>query len=253
MSGQCEGKVGFVTGAGSGIGRAASLALAREGAKVLVTDLNFEGCEETVKLITDGGGSAVALKLNVADEVEVGKAVRKAADDFGTLDIAFNNAGIAGPMARISEYPDADYHQVIATNLTGVWFCMKHEINVMRETGGGSIINTASAAGLVGTHSASAYCAAKHGVVGMTKSVALEYAKSGIRVNAVCPGGIKTNMVASADRDYPGFASKLEQNEPMGRLGEPEEIANAVVWLGSDSSSFTTGTTLAVDGGYTAR
>ena len=253
MSGSCQDKVALVTGAAAGIGRASSVALASEGARVVVTDLDLAGCEETVGLIETAGGEAVADRVDVADESEVETIVQKTVERFGSLDLAFNNAGIAGAVAKTGDYETEIWNQVIAVNLTGVWFCMKYELRQMAAQGGGSIVNTASVAGLVGMNQSPAYCAAKHGVVGLTKNAALEYAKSNIRVNAVCPGGVLTNMTAAADKERPGVLDRLARHEPMGRLGTPEEIASAVVWLCSDGASFMTGHALAVDGGYMAR
>ncbi len=253
MSGSCQDKVALVTGGAAGIGRASAIALAGEGARLVVTDVDLTGCEETVALIEAAGGEAVADRLDVSDENEVEAIVKKTVDRFGSLDLAFNNAGISGAVAKTADYETAVWDQVIAINLTGVWFCMKHELRQMAAQRSGSIVNTASVAGLVGMNQSPAYCAAKHGVVGLTKNAALEYAKANIRVNAVCPGGVLTNMTAGADKERPGFLDKLAKHEPMGRLGAPEEIASAVVWLCSDGASFMTGHALAVDGGYVAR
>jgi NAD(P)-dependent dehydrogenase (short-subunit alcohol dehydrogenase family) len=253
MARTCEGKVALVTGGGAGIGRSSAVALAREGARVLVADLDLAACEETVGQIEGGGGAALACQVDVADEAAVASMVQTSVDHFGRLDLAFNNAGIGGAVGKTADYDTAAWHQVIAVNLTGVWFCMKYELRQMMAQGGGSIVNTASVAGLVGMSFAPAYCAAKHGVVGLTKNAALEYAKSNIRINAVCPGGVRTNMTAAAEKEAPGFLDRLAKYEPMGRLAEPEEIACAVVWLCSDGASYMTGHALAVDGGFVAR
>lgn len=253
MTSACENKIALVTGGAAGIGRASALALAREGATIMVADLDLAGCEETAHLIAEAGGVARALRVDVAVEDAVAALVEATVSAFGRLDLAFNNAGIAGAVGRTADYPTDDWHRVIAVNLTGVWYCMKYELRQMLAQGGGAIVNTASIAGLIGMKNAPAYCAAKHGVVGLTKNAALEYAKSNIRINAVCPGGVRTNMTESADRDHPGLLDKLAKQEPMGRLAEPEEIASAVVWLCSDGASFMTGHALAVDGGYVAR
>ncbi|MEQ8662791.1 MAG: SDR family oxidoreductase [Gammaproteobacteria bacterium] len=253
MSGQCQDKVALVTGGAGGIGRASALALAREGATLMVADLDHDGCEETVRAIHAVGGTAAVHRVNVADEDSVARLVRETVNTFGRLDLAFNNAGIGGAMGKTADYPSEDWHRVLAVNLTGVWYCMKHEIRHMLEMGGGAIVNTASIAGLIGMSGAPAYVAAKHGVIGLTKNAALEYAKQNIRVNAVCPGGVRTAMTEGADKAMPGFLDKLARLEPMGRVAEPEEIASAVVWLLSGGASFMTGHALAVDGGYVAR
>ena len=249
----CHDKVALVTGGASGIGRATAIALAEAGATVMVADLDHDGCEATAAAIHDAGGTAAVHRVNVAAEEEVERLVDETAAVFGRLDLAFNNAGVGGTMGRTAEYPSDDWDRVIAVNLTGVWYCMKYEIRHMLELGGGAIVNTASVAGLVGMSGAPAYVAAKHGVVGLTRNAAMEYARSNIRVNAVCPGGVRTNMTETADKALPGFLDKLAKHEPMGRVAEPEEIASAVVYLLSDGASFMTGHAMAVDGGYVAR
>ncbi len=252
MNGTCAGKVALVTGGASGIGQASAVALAREGARVLVADI--VSCDATVASIVAAGGEASACGVDVADEASVEAMVALAVSRFGRLDIAFNNAGVGGVLTRTADYPVADWHKVIAVNLTGVWLCMKAELKQMLAQGqGGSIINTASVAGLVGLGWAPAYSAAKHGVVGLTKNAAIEYARHNIRVNAVCPGAVRTGMTAAADEERPGFLDNLAKQEPMARVAAPEEIASAVVWLASDGASFTTGLAMAVDGGLVAR
>lgn len=253
MSAQLNDKVALVTGGASGIGRATAIALANEGARVAVVDLTAERCADTVAAISSNGGEAIALSCDVAIEEQVESMVAETVNNLGRLDIAFNNAGVGGTMGKTAEYPSDNWDQVLAVNLTGVWYCMKYELRHMLEQGNGSIVNTASVAGLVGMSGAPAYVAAKHGVVGLTKCSAMEYAKSNIRINAVCPGGVKTNMTETADKHLPGFLDKLAKYEPMGRVAEPEEIASAVVWLSSDGASFMTGHALAVDGGFVAR
>ncbi len=193
------------------------------------------------------------MTVDVADETRVAKLIDDAVVRFGRLDLAFNNAGVGGTMGKTADYPSDNWDQVIAVNLTGVWYCMKYELRRMLAQGAGVIVNTASVAGLVGMSGAPAYVAAKHGVVGLTKCAAMEYAKDNIRINAVCPGGVRTNMTETADKALPGFLDKLAKYEPMGRLAEPKEIVSAVVWLCSDGASFTTGHALAVDGGFVAR
>ncbi len=253
MARQCENKIALVTGGASGIGRAGALALAREGATVMVSDLGQAGCEETVALIHDAGGTAAAHAADVTDEAAIEALIAATVATFGRLDLAFNNAGIAGTMGKTAEYSSDDWQRVLAVNLSGVFYCMKHELRQMLAQGSGAIVNTASVAGLVGMSGAPAYVAAKHGVVGLTRNAALEYARSGVRINAVCPGGVQTAMTESADKALPGFLDRLAKHEPMGRVAAPEEIASAVVWLCSDGASFMTGHALAVDGGYVAR
>ncbi|MCB1745695.1 MAG: SDR family oxidoreductase [Gammaproteobacteria bacterium] len=253
MTRQCQDKVALVTGGASGIGRASAVALAGAGATVMVADRNHDGCEETVELIRAAGGSAAVHAVDVASETEVERLVAETVATFGRLDLAFNNAGVGGTFAKTADYPSDDWDRVIAVNLTGVWYCMKHEIRYMLDHGGGAIVNTASVAGLVGMGAAPAYTAAKHGVVGLTRNAALEYARNGIRINAVCPGLVRTGMTEGAEAAMPGFFDRLAKQEPVGRVAEPEEIASAVVWLLSDGASYMTGHALAVDGGYVAR
>ncbi len=254
MAGLLAGKVALVTGGASGIGRATALAMAREGARVVVADVAEAGGAETVQRIAAAGGQAVFQRADVAEPDDVEALVRCAVETYGRLDCAFNNAGIEGAVAAPHEYPDDVFDRVIAVNLKGVWLCLKAEVRQMLAQGGGAIVNTASAAGLVGAPTISAYDASKHGVVGLTKSFALAYARQGIRVNAVCPGIIRTPMVERSflARD-PNAAARLEASEPVGRLGTPEEVAEAVVWLCSDAASFVTGVALPVDGGMVAR
>jgi NAD(P)-dependent dehydrogenase (short-subunit alcohol dehydrogenase family) len=252
-TGLVAGKVALITGAGSGIGRASALAFAREGAKVVVADVIVEGGEETVRLIQQAGGEAVFMRADVSQAVEVEALVKKAVATYGRLDCAHNNAGIEGPGATTVEYAEAMWDRVIAVNLKGVWLCMKYEITEMLKHGGGAIVNTASTAGLVGYPRGSAYVASKHGVVGLTKTAVLEYAKSGVRVNAVCPGAIDTPMMGRITDHRPQRAARMAAAEPVGRMGQPGEIAEAVVWLCSDAASFVTGHAMAVDGALTAQ
>lgn len=253
MAGQLNGKVALVTGGSSGIGRATALAFAREGAKVVVADVMVEGGQETVRLLTATGGQGLFVKTDVSRAAEVEALIGRAVATYGRLDCAFNNAGVEGAFVTTSEYSEADWDRVVAINLKGVWLCMKYEIAHMLRQGGGAIVNTASGAGLVGVPNLSAYVASKHGVVGLTKTAALEYAKAGIRVNAVCPGVIQTPMVARLTSNRPDLSEALVAAEPMGRTGRPEEVAAAVVWLCSDAASFVTGHALSVDGGYVAQ
>lgn len=253
MAGLLAGKVALVTGGGSGIGRASSLAFAREGAKVVVADVTVASGEETVSLIKQSGGEALFVKTDVSKAAEVEALVNAAVTTFGRLDCAHNNAGIEGAAATTVNYGAEDWDRVIAINLTGVWLCMKYEIPQMLKNGGGAIVNTASTAGLVGYKGGSAYVASKHGVVGLSKTAALEYAKAGIRVNALCPGAIDTPMMGRITNHRDDWAAKMASSEPLGRMAQPSEMAEVVVWLCSDAASFVTGHALAADGGITAQ
>lgn len=251
--GQLDGKVALITGAGSGIGRASALAFAREGAKVAVADIVVEGGEETVRMVKEAGGEAFFIKVDVSNAADVEAMVNAVVDTYGRIDCAYNNAGIEGRLASTDEYPEDVFDKVIDINLTGVWLCMKYELPHMLKQGGGAIVNTASGAGLIGVAGMSAYVASKHGVIGLTKTAALEYAKSGIRVNAVCPGLIQTPMVERITAEQPQLGEALVAAEPVGRTGKPEEIAESVVWLSSDAASFVTGHAMSVDGGFVAQ
>jgi NAD(P)-dependent dehydrogenase (short-subunit alcohol dehydrogenase family) len=257
MPGRLEGKVALVTGGASGIGRATALTFTREGAKLIVADMNEDGGQQTVHMITEQGGEAIFVRTDVSQAVEVQALISKAVETYGRLDCAHNNAGISGfgiagdAYTLTAEYPEERWHQVIAVNLTGVWLCMKYEIPQMLSQGSGAIVNTASVAGLIGSRGLAAYVASKHGVVGLTKTAALEYAQQGIRVNCVCPGVIQTPMTERVLRD-PARQAQITAR-PMGRVGTPEEVAEAVVWLCSDAASFVTGHTMTVDGGYVAQ
>ena len=253
MAGQLDGKVALVTGGGSGIGQATALLFAREGAKVVVADITVEGGEETVKQVKDAGGEAAFVKTDVSKASDVEAMVKKTVEVYGSLDCAFNNAGVGGGAKPTIDCTEEEFDQTIAVNLTGVWLCMKYEIQHMLSQGSGAIVNTASAAGLIGFPSLPDYVASKHGVVGLTKTAALEYAKSGIRVNAVCPGVVQTPMVERGAQMLPGFDEMAVSMEPVGRFGQPAEIGEAVVWLCSDAASFVTGTPMQVDGGMVAQ
>src|ERR687887_1398771 len=225
MPGRVEGKVALVTGGASGIGRATALTFAREGAKLVIADMNAEGGQQTVHMITEQGGEAIFVRTDVSKAVEVQALISTAVETYGRLDCAHNNAGISGGLrARTAEYSEDPWHQVIAVNLTGVWLCMKYELAQMLHQGGGTIVNTASAAGLVGLPGNAAYVASKHGVVGLTKTAALEYAQQGIRVNCICPGYIATPMTAPGMQD-PERMARIIASEPIGRMGQPEEVA----------------------------
>jgi len=248
-----KGKVALVTGAASGIGRASALALARAGAAVCVSDINGDGAAETAQQIIDEGGTAIALTCDVTKGSDVLAMVAATVDALGPLDAAVNNAGIAGSFDdRLHEADDDMFERVLAVNLRGVWHCMKAELAQMLSAGGGSIVNIASVAGLIGAPKAAAYTASKHAVVGITKSAAVDYAKLGIRVNAICPAYTDTAMVQSAIEGNPLMAHIMERAIPMGRLGQASEIGEAVVWLCSDASSFVTGHSLVLDGGLVA-
>jgi NAD(P)-dependent dehydrogenase (short-subunit alcohol dehydrogenase family) len=253
MAGQVQGKVALVTGGGSGIGRATALALAREGAKVMIADYVPEGGDRTVKLIKEKGGDASFIHTDVSVTRQVETMVNKTVETYGWIDCAFNNAGIEGRMANTVESTEENFDRIIAINLKGVWLCMKYQIPQMLKQGGGAIVNTASVAGLVGLESLSAYNASKHGVIGLTKTAALEFAQKNIRVNCVCPGAINTPMVARLVDTGAMNEQDLLAIEPVGRMGKPEEIGEGVVWLLSDASSFVTGHPLVIDGGWVAR
>ena len=254
MAGILDGKVALVTGGGNGIGREASLAFAREGARVAVADFEAASAQETVSLINGSGGQAISLSVDVTVAAQVQAMVEGVTSAYGRLDCAFNNAGIAGHQVDARgqlthEWSEASFDRMIAVNLKGVWLCMKHEIPLMRAAGTGAIVNTASIAGLLGLRTSSAYVAAKHGVIGLTKTAAVELAEEGIRVNAVCPGYITTRMTAPIREAY---NERVIARTPMRRFGEPKEIAEMVVWLCSDRASYVTGVAYEVDGGMTA-
>lgn len=248
-----QGKAALVTGAGTGIGRASALALARAGAGVCVSDIDGDGAAETARQIIDEGGRAISATCDVTRAEDVEAMVAAAVEAFGRLDAAVNNAGIAGSFTdRLHEVDDLMFERVLAVNLRGAWLCMKAELSRMLASGGGSIVNIASVAGLIGAPKAAAYTASKHAVVGLTKSAAVDYAKLGLRVNAICPAYTDTDMVQLAIEGNPLMAQIMQRAIPMGRLGQPAEIAEAVVWLCSDASSFVTGHSLVLDGGLVA-
>jgi NAD(P)-dependent dehydrogenase (short-subunit alcohol dehydrogenase family) len=255
MAGLLEARISLVTGAASGIGRATSLVMAREGATVVVSDVNADGAEETLSEIKEAGGDGMFVHADVSRPDDVSALIAQIVSTYGRVDCAYNNAGIEGYMAgRLHEYPEDQWDRLIDINLKGVWLCLKQEISQMMQQGGGAIVNTASAAGLVGSRRMSGYVASKHAVVGLTKAAALEYARDGIRVNAVCPGIINTPMmsrlIGSREAEY---EASIPVRQPIGRLGTPEEIAESVTWLCSDSASLVTGLAMAVDGGLTAQ
>lgn len=246
-----ENKVAIVTGGSFGIGRASAIAFAQRGAKVVVADWMEDN--ETIDAIKKSGGEAIFVKCDVSKSADVKSLVDKTIEKYGRLDYALNNAGIEGVSGNTIDCTEENWDKTIGVNLKGVWLCMKYEIPQMLKSGKGAIVNIASIAGLVGFPTLPAYVATKHGVVGLTKTAALEFAKQNIRVNAVCPGAIKTPML---DR-FTGKKKEAEQQfanmEPVGRLGQPEEVAEAVMWLCSDASSFVTGDAMAVDGGWIAQ
>lgn len=244
-----NGKVALVTGAGSGIGRAAALAFARSGAAVMVSDISEAGGAETVELISAAGGKGVFQRCDVGDGDDIAALVDATVATFGALNYAFNNAGINSLAA--DEYEDAVWERAIGVNLSGVMRCMREEARVMLPAGGGAIVNTASINGLVGNAAQPAYTAAKHGVVGLTRHAALRWATQGIRVNAVCPGVIATAMTAPLVEN-PDMRKVVESMTPMGRFGTPEDVAEAVAWLCSDAAGFVTGHPMVIDGGATA-
>ncbi|MES1190989.1 MAG: SDR family oxidoreductase [Steroidobacter sp.] len=250
---QWHDRVALVTGASSGIGRATALAFAAAGAQVVAADTNDALGEKLIRDIRERGSEGIFIRTDVAHDHEVAKLVDQTVRHFGRIDIAFNNAGIEGEMAATAECTEQNWDRVIAINLKGVWLCMKHELPLMLKQGKGAIVNCASIAGLVGFQSLPAYVASKHGVVGLTRTAALEYAKTGVRINAVCPGVILTPMVERVITANENMRAQLEAGEPVGRLGKPEEIASAVLWLGSDGASFVTGQAIAVDGGWVAQ
>jgi NAD(P)-dependent dehydrogenase (short-subunit alcohol dehydrogenase family) len=248
-----EDKVALVTGGSSGIGRATALAFAHAGARVVIADIAEDGGEETIALIKGAGGAAIFVRTDVSKAADVAELIRAAVSTYGRLDYAFNNAGIDGDTVPTADGSEANWDHVLATNLKGVWLCMKHEIQHMLQQGHGAIVNTASVAGLVGFPGLAAYTASKHAIVGLTKTAALEYARAGIRINAVCPGAIRTPALARFIAQAPQIEAQVIAMEPVGRLGTPEEVAEAVVWLCSDGSSFVTGTAMTVDGGWLAQ
>jgi NAD(P)-dependent dehydrogenase (short-subunit alcohol dehydrogenase family) len=251
--GALSGKVALVTGAASGIGRQSALAFARAGAKVVVSDVTVDAGEETVSMIKKAGGEAFFVRADVSKSSDVNALVAKAVEKYGKLDCAHNNAGIEGVLGPCGDCTEENWDRTIAINLTGVFLCCKAEIAQFLKQGGGVIVNTASVAGLVGFAGIPAYTASKHGVNGLTKQIALDYAKANIRVNSVCPGVIKTPMIDRFTGGDPEALKAFTATEPVGRLGLPEEIADAVVYLCTDQASFITGINMPVDGGFIAQ
>ena len=247
-----DGKVALVTGGSAGIGRAAVLAYARAGARVVIGDINVAEGEETVSAVQEAGGEAAFIRTDVSQRSDVEALVEGAIARFGRLDCAFNNAGVDNRHFSVGELPEAEWDRVIGINLKGMMFCLHYEIPRMVALGGGAIVNSSSVVGLIGSPVSAAYISSKHGVTGLTRSAALDYANKGIRVNAVCPGVIRTAIIEAYLKETPDAAAQLATQAPIGRMGTPEEVADAVVWLTSDEASFVTGQTLAIDGGWTA-
>jgi NAD(P)-dependent dehydrogenase (short-subunit alcohol dehydrogenase family) len=252
MSKEFKDKVVLVTGGAYGIGRAAAIGFAAKGAKVAIADRDAKRGEETLDLIRGAGGDAIFVKTDVSSETDVAALVAKTVETYGRLDCAFNNAGIHKDFVSTVEFTEPEWNEMIDINLKSVWLCMKYEIPPMLKQGKGAIVNTSSAAGLVGAPSNPAYPASKHGVVGMTKSTALEFARKGIRVNCVCPGPTRTGMNEALTATNPDMVKAMDARVPMGRIGEPEEVAAAAIWLCSDEASYITGHALPVDGGIVA-
>jgi NAD(P)-dependent dehydrogenase (short-subunit alcohol dehydrogenase family) len=254
MAGLLDGKTALISGGARGIGRAAAILFAKEGARVAVADLNGDGAKETVQMINAAGGQAISITVEITKADEVAGMVARTVDAFGRLDCAFNNAGIAGYQvnaagAKTADWSEEAFDRMIAVNLKGVWLAMRAELEVMQKQGVGAIVNTASIAGLVGLPTSSAYVAAKHGVVGLTKTAAIEYATMGIRVNSVCPGYIETDMTKEV---MTRRGEEILRTTAARRMGTAQEIAEMVCWLCSDRASYVTGANYNVDGGYVA-
>ncbi len=246
-----SGKVAFVTGGGSGIGRSTALAFARKGAGVVVADVSESGGLETVRLIDEEGGRAIAVTCDVTRADDVRSALDKTIQKFGRLDFAFNNAGVEQRNASLAEFGEDEFERIVSVNVRGVFLCMKYQIPLILKQGGGAIVNTSSGAGVIGIKGGAAYAASKHAVIGMTKSAALDYAAKGIRINAVAPGYIATPMMDRFTGGTDEGWAQVVSEEPIGRAGKPEEIADAVIWLCSDAASFIVGHALVADGGQT--
>lgn len=248
-----EGKIALVTGGASGIGRATALAFANKGVKVAVADIDIDGGQETTKIVKDAGGEAKFFEVDISKEDEVKTLIDNVVDSFGGLNFGFNNAGILGDSIPLHETDGNSWDRVISINLSSVFYCLKYEIAYMLNNGGGAIVNTSSIAGLVGYRNLSPYAASKHGITGLTRCAALEYSAQGIRVNCVHPGSIRTPMLARLIDADPELNEIIESLHPIGRIGEPHEVANTVVWLCSDEASFVTGHPMSVDGGMVAQ
>jgi NAD(P)-dependent dehydrogenase (short-subunit alcohol dehydrogenase family) len=248
-----DGKVSLVTGAASGIGRATALLFAEEGAKLVIADIASGSGQETVKMIRRAGGEAIFVRTDISQADEVKTLIDKTVQIYGRLDCAVNNAGREAQLTPTADCTEEDWDSVVNTNLKGTWLCLKYEIQQMLRQGAGAIVNTASVAGLVGVASMPAYVASKHGVIGLTKTAALEYGASGIRVNAVCPSATRTPLTEQVIAAMPELAKNMIANHPLGRIAQTREIAEAIVWLCSDAASFVTGHALVADGGFLAK
>jgi NAD(P)-dependent dehydrogenase (short-subunit alcohol dehydrogenase family) len=251
MKRRFQDKSVIVTGAGSGIGRAAAIAFAEEGANVTVADIDEGNGRETAAKLRELGAQAEFVRVDVSRAADCAAMVEHAVSRYGRLDVAFNNAGINLSVAPIADVDETQWNRIVAINLSGVFLCLKHEVPAMKRGGGGAIINTASVGGVIGTAGVTAYCATKHGVVGLTKSAALDYIKDGVRINAVCPGGTQTAMLAEWFKD-PEVERRAIAGTPIGRMADPAEIARTVLFLASEEASFMVGHALIVDGGLTA-
>lgn len=253
MNTSFKNQVAFVTGAAGGIGFATVKAFAEAGAAVVIAGDHEVAAKTAAETLTKAGHRALGLQCNVADEAQVAAAIEKTVATFGRLDVAYNNAGIHAPSVETADALAEDFDRVIAVNLRGVWNCMKHELRQMRKQGSGVIVNCSSQSGLAGIAGLGAYTASKHGVIGLTKAAALEYARRGIRINVICPGTVNTPMVEKAMADHPAEMQAVIDDIPLGRMGTAEEIASAVLWLCSPGAGFMIGQIVAPDGGYTAR
>ena len=251
MTEQFKGKVALVTGGGSGIGRATALAYSKAGAKVVIGDVMREDGEETVALIRQSGGEAFFFSSDISKSSEVESLMNAAVNQYGRLDFACNNAGIEGETELLADSSEESWDKTMDVNLKGVWLCLKHEIQQMLQQGGGAIVNIASTMGLVAHKGIVPYVASKHGVIGLTKAAALDYADANIRINAVCPGVTHSKIIERTSIEFPEVFEQLNSATPMGRICQPEEIADSVIWLCSDAASFITGQSLTVDGGFT--
>lgn len=248
-----ENKVALVTGGATGIGRAVALELAREKARIVLADVNQEACASTCEAIKKAGSEATWQKVDVSSDGAVKGLVDYVVNKFGGLDLAVNSAGIQGELASTIDCSEENWDRIIGTNLKGVWLCMKYEIAALLRRRGGSVVNISSNFGLVGSSRMPAYSASKHGVVGLTKTAAIEFASSGVRVNAVCPGPVDTPLVEAIVKNEPGLVDAIKSRVPIGRMASAAELAEAIVWLSSDRASFVAGAVLSVDGGYVAQ